>query len=433
MTVDYDSDKLPPLMDLSVWRRVPSFLVGAGVVLTLIGLVADYAVHRNLQQFAYSWLLAFMFCLSICLGSLFLVMAHHLFDAGWSVPQRRFLEQLASMLFPWMAILFIPVALLAKSQIYGWMDVNPGEDHSLNAKLPLFTQAGFYAVVVFNFGVWWLLSRGLLKWSLEQDRTGDALCTFKMRGYSYWGIFAFAATTTLAAIMWLKALQYQWFSTMYGVWYFAGSVWVTLGTAYSILAILDRQRVLTKVLHNHQFYYLGTLFFAFTVFYAYITFAQYFIIWNANMPEETFWYVIRENGSWFGVSMIIIFGHFFVPFLAMLRIDVKTTPAIIIPLAAWAWLMHYFDLSFNIMPAIHPGGYPFAWFWLDAGCLAFMVGLLIKVFLRKYRSAAPYPIRDPRLVEAMGISHPIPTQLSGGELDETDFLVDGPPEPEGGH
>jgi hypothetical protein len=297
--------------------------------------------------------------------------------------------------------------------------------------LPLFTTAGFYGVVVFNFVMWWVLSRGLLRWSLEQDKTGDARCTYKMRLYAYWGIFVFAITTTLAAVMWMKALQHQWFSTMYGVWYFAGSVWLTLGTAYTIMAVLDRQRVLAPVLHNHQFYYLGTLFFAFTVFYAYVTFSQYFIIWNANIPEETFWYWIREQGTWFWISMIIIFGHFFLPFLTMLRIDAKSTPLIIGPLAAWAWAMHYFDLSFNIMPALHPEGYPVRWMWLDAGCTAFMVGLLAKLFLKKYRSAAPYPLKDPRLVEAMGLSHPVATPISGGDIDETDYFVDGPPETEG--
>ena len=103
--------------------------------------------------------------------------------------------------------------------------------------------------------------------------------------------------------------------------------------SYVITMILDRQRMLGDVLHEHQFYFLGTLLFAFTVFYAYVSFSQYFIIWNANMPEETFWYVLREQGSWFSVGLVIIFGHFFVPFLALLRIDVKQEFRLIAPLA----------------------------------------------------------------------------------------------------
>ena len=112
--------------------------------------------------------------------------------------------------------------------------------------------------------------------------------------------------------MWMKALQYQWFSTMYGVYYFAGSVWMTLATVYVITMVLDRQGVLTEVLHEHQYYFIGSLLFAFTVFYAYIHFAQYFIIWNGNMPEETFWYVVREKGH----LVVCRHGHHLRPFLS---------------------------------------------------------------------------------------------------------------------
>jgi len=247
-----------------------------------------------------------------------------------------------------------------------------------------------------------------------------------MRSYAYWGIFAFAATLTAAAIMWMKALQFQWFSTMYGVCYFAGSVWMTLALVYVITMVLTRQGVLTDVLHEHQFYFIGSLLFAFTVFFAYVTFAQYFIIWNGNIPEETFYYIIREKGTWFGIGMIIIFGHFFAPFLGLLRIDVKSVFPYMTGLAAWIWLMHYFDMVFQIYPVSHPEGYPWQWIWLDFGCIALMLGVLAKAFLAKFAGSPPYPLKDPRLIEAMGHYHPVPTQLSGGELDETDNLHGAP-------
>src|SRR5215471_17919203 len=95
----------PQPLDLSRWRNVPAILMGGGGLLALIGLLIKP------QQFAYSWLLAFMFCLSLGLGALFLVIVHHLFDAGWSVPIRRFSEHIATLLCPWMLILFIPIAV----------------------------------------------------------------------------------------------------------------------------------------------------------------------------------------------------------------------------------------------------------------------------------------------------------------------------------
>jgi hypothetical protein len=413
-------------LNLSKWRNVPFMLIVGGGLISAIGAVV------SVRQFLFSWLLAFMFSLSICLGALFLVLAHHLFDAGWSVPIRRFCEHISSMLFPYMALLFLPIGFGAKV-LFGWMrQPNPQSDHALQAKFPLFTVPGFWISATFCFAVWWLLTNRLRYWSIKQDEDGAALPTYRMRFYSSIGIVLYAITLTLGAVMWMKGLQWQWFSTMYGVYYFAGSVWLMLATAYVITMVLDRLGVLTEALHEHQYYFLGSLLFAFTVFYAYVTFAQYFIIWNGNMPEETFWYVVREKGTWWWVGMVIIFGHFFLPFLALLRIDVKNIFTYMVPLCAWAWLMHWVDLSFNIMPVLSPNGFPFAWLWLHVGCWAFMIGVLSMVFLKKYANAAPFPIKDPRLIEAMGFYHPVPTQISGGELDETDDLRDAPPQFRGG-
>ena len=403
---------LPPL-DLSKWRNVPNWLLGIGLVLAATGALV------NLKQFGYSWLLAFMLCLSLCLGALFLVLMHHLFDAGWSVPIRRFCEHIAGLLFPWMALCFVPIAVLAP-RIYPWMTSDPHADHALHAKWPLFTRPMFYLMAAACFAIWGLLSSRLRHWSIQQDQDGAAKCTYRMRFHSAWGIFAFAITMTMGAIMWMKALQHQWFSTMYGVYYFAGSVWLTLATVYVITMVLDRQNLIREALHEHQYYFIGSLLFAFTVFYAYIHFSQYFIIWNANLPEETFWYKIREQGSWWYIGMVIIFGHFFLPFLTLLRIDVKHVFTVMVPLCLWAWVMHFCDLSFNIMPVLHPEGFPLRWLWLDVGCVALILGVLAKVFLKNFSAHAPYPQKDPRCCEAMGFYHPAPGAISGGILDEAD-------------
>ena len=133
------------------------------------------------------------------------------------------------------------------------------------------------------------------------------------------------------------------------------------------------------------------------------------------MPEETFWYVLREKGTWFAVGMLLVFGHFFVPFLALLRIDVKLVFRFMVPLCVWIGLMEWVDLAFNIMPALHPNGFAVRWLWLDAGCVAFMGGLLVKAFLRDLHRFPAYPVRDPRLAEAMGVYPEIAApQTEGG-------------------
>jgi hypothetical protein len=388
----------PPSLDLWRWRQVPAWLIVIGGVGALIG----WIVPGLRVQFAYSWLLAYMFFLSICLGSLALVLLHHLFDASWSVGIRRVEEHIAYLL-PVMAILFVPVAIMARA-IYPWMTMDPHDSHALHAKQPLFTMPMFYVVAVLCLAVWWLLSYKLRSWSLRQDQTGEALCTYRLRRWSAGGIFLYAFTLTLAAVMWVKALQHHWFSTIYGVYYFAGSVWMTIATIYVLAAVLQRTGHLRDVVNEQTYYFLGTLQLAFTVFYAYIHFSQYFIIWNANIPEETFWYVLRERGTWREIGLILIFGHFFLPFLLLLRIDMKLKLPVMIFIVVWAWLMRFVDLSFNIMPVLHPEG--FVVHWLDLACMLFIGGVLATVFLKYLTSHPPFPQRDPRFAEALNVYIP---------------------------
>lgn len=382
-----------------------------GIVLMILGFFASG--DKGVLQFGYSWLLAFMFFLSLFVGAFFLTMAHHMFDASWSVPIRRITETLACVA-PWLLVLWIPIGLLA-TKIYPWMGPNLQQhpDHALSSKFPLLTISGFYVVAAICFFVWIVWSYQLRRWSLRQDETGSARCTYRMRVWTGTGIFLFAPTVTIAAIMWIKALMHEWFSTMYGVWYFAASVWTTLATVYVICLLLQRAGPLRHVMHEKQYYFLGSLLFAFTVFYAYVTFAQYFIIWNANMPEEVFWYNLREVGGWQYIGRyVIIFGHFFVPFLGLLRIDVKLKTGYMIGLAVWVWIMHFFDLQFQIMPSLHANGMSALGFILDAGCMLFIAGVVALYFIRAYAKHAPYPQKDPRIAEGLDIYVPPTSYIS---------------------
>ena len=271
-------------------------------------------------------------------------------------------------------------------------------DHALLTKAILFNPKMFYIVAVALFAVWTWLTWNLRRYSLMQDKSGDPRCTVMLRRYSAGGVWIFALSLTFAAIFWMKSLQHQFFSTMYGVYYFAGSTWTTLATAYLIMIILSRGP-LKQVIFKRQIHDLGTVFFAFTVFYAYIHFSQYFLIWNAAIPEETFWYVLREKGSWEGLGYMIIFGHFLLPFLLLLRIDFKMKMAVMFPLVVWAWIMHYMDVTYNIMPVLYPNGLHVT-IW-DPLCIVFIGGLLYWNVKRMYLAHPPYPLKDPRLKEAV--------------------------------
>ncbi len=385
-------------LDLSKWAGLPNQLIIFGVVVALMGIV----IPGWDKTFAYSYLTAYMFFLSLVMGSLFLVLIHHLFDAYWLVPIRRFLEHIACSV-PVLVLLFLPIALFAKS-IYPWMSPE-GHDHALAVKEFMYNPWAFYIMAILLFAVWYWLGNGLRNASLQQDKTGAASCTYTMRRFAAVGIFLFAGSLTFACFYWMKSLEHQWFSTMYGVYYFAGSVWVTLATTYVLAFVLKSSGHLAPVIQRSTFKDIGTLFFAFTVFYAYIHFSQYFLIWNAAIPEETYFYVKRENGVWWSVGMLIVFGHFFVPFLSLLRIDAKHCLPVMVPMAVWAWLMHYADMSFNIKPVYNPGGesISFASLVLSIGSMALMAGVFAKWFLKEFNAHPSFPQKDPRIAETVGV------------------------------
>ena len=407
------------------WRSIPQIAVGIGLVLCIYGLVQDK------QQFAFSYLTAFMFFLSLGLGSLFLVLVHHLFDAGWSSPIRRYCEHLACLLFPWLGLAFIPIGFLGPEYIYPWMRIeDPHADHALHVKMALFNKPIWYAASGILFLLWGWLTHRLRYWSLQQDKSGtpdfegkllfpehlivgvyrniqglpfekdqqQVVCTRMMRIHSAYGIILFAFSLTLGAILWMKSIQHQFFSTMYGVYYFAGSLWMSISVAWIIGRILKAKNIIPQ-LHTLQFYNLGTMLLAFTVFYAYIHFSQYFLIWNAAVPEETFWYVLREQGSWAYVSWALIIGHFLIPFLALLRIDVKLTNRVMVPVFIWVLLMHYMDMYFNVMPEIHEAGPSPA--LADLGAMLFLGGSLVWIFMRDLFSHPVILMKDPRMGEAL--------------------------------
>jgi hypothetical protein len=381
---------------------LPGAMIFIGGALTVAGLIASF-LRNGGKEFGFSWLLAFMFYYSIALGALFMVLVHHLTDAGWSVGIRRFCEHLASLLRWPLIVMFLPVGLLGH-KIYSWMNFSPATNNLVAAKHPVFTVPGFWITSAIFFGIWWLLTSRLCSLSLEQDKTGAAECTRKLRFHSGWGIVAFALTLTFSGVLWMQATSYQWFSAIYGVYVFASSVWAGLAVIYVIAVAMLRQGILTPVLKQNYFYFIGVLLLAFTLLSCYAEFAQYFVVWNANMPEETFWYLIRENGGWWTVSMMLILGKCFVPFFALLPIHTKTNFKVLIPVCLLIVVMHYADLAFNILPAWHPGQHHTKWLLLHLGTVLFMGGVLAKIFINKFNAHPPYPLRDPRLLEAMGVS-----------------------------
>ncbi len=393
-------------------------LVGIG--LTVVGIFISGA-----SVVALSWLVGVTFWTAIAIGMLMLCMIHHIFDASWSVVIRRQWEHGLSA-FKWLALLFVPLVLATffykLDLVWPWL--NPDHvihgGHKVGADPLFLKKAGFLSPQMFIgmtvafFGIWIWLSARLRKASFSQDLDGSVSWTYNNRVTSAFGLVLGALTLTFAAIYWVKSLEYHWFSTMYGVWFFANCIRGALSIGVIMMVWLYNRGDYQGVLNKNHYHSIGMLMLAFTIFWAYVTFSQYFLIWNANIPEETFWYNIRElnyDGTinqWWYVGLGLLFGHFFLPFFFLLSYRFKVTPTVIRRIAYWILAVILLDMCYNILPALkdpdHHGD-PMPFFsmhlvWTLTAVVG-VGGICVWSYLRSFPTTKLIPIRDPRIVESL--------------------------------
>ena len=385
----------------------------AGIVLSILGIAVS-----GVQQVAYSWLVGIVFWTAMAIGMLLWIMIHHVFDASWSVLLRRQFEH-ATKAFTWLLVLFLP--LIIGSFVWGggdlvWPWMNPAHPahggHTvatdiLYVKKSAFLSKNLFVILSIAFyAIWIVLSYRLRSASVSQDADGDAKWTHKNRFTSAVGIILTALSLTGAAMYWLSSLEYHWFSTMYGVWFFANCMRGSLSLGVLLTLWLYQRGDYKGILNKNHLHSIGQLMLAFTVFWAYVTFSQYFLIWNANVPEETFWYNLREYGDWWWIGMVLVFCHFLIPFLALLSYRFKVTHHIIRRIALWILAVIFVDICYNILPAlkdIHGNPLPFVslrlvWAVTSAAGIG---GICIWSYLRSFPHTKLFPIRDPRIVECL--------------------------------
>jgi hypothetical protein len=360
----------------------------------------------------------------MAIGMLMLILIHHIFDASWSVLLRRQFEHgLAA--FKWLALLFAPLVVVSMlgthDMVWPWM--NPaGEIHGghtvghdpLYLKKAVFLNLNmFIGMTAAFFLLWMWLSARLRKASFTQDKDGDVKWTFMNRKTAAFGLPIGALTLTFASIYWIKSLEYHWFSTMYGVWFFANCVRGALSLGVLIMLWLWYRGDYKGILNTNHWHSIGQLMLAFTVFWAYVTFSQYFLIWNANVPEETFWYNLREINAdgtpnqWKYIGIFgILFGHFVVPFLFLLSYRYKVTHSRMRFISLWILAVIFLDICYNILPALkdaHGNALPFFslnLIWSITATIG-VGGICIWAYLRSFPGTKLVPICDPRIKECL--------------------------------
>lgn len=394
-------------IDIQKFGGGRNLMVGAAAVGAL-GLLATFGgmATADARPASFSYLFAFAYWGGIALASVVLLQIFQAVRAKWMVVLRRPVEIMAVTVALFL-VLFIPIVLGMK-QLYSWVEPAadlPREALKLLEHKKAYLNPTFFMARGFGYLLLaTLVSQRLFGWSTKQDGSGDIQLTARQRRLGTGALPFIALAFSFAAFDWLMSLQPLWFSTIFGVYFFAGSF---VSAIALLIVVTDRARgkdlygdyVSPEHVHN-----LGKLMLAFTCFWAYIGFSQFLLIWIAGLPEEVPFFITRMHGEWAAVSVFLIFGHFFVPFGLLLSRARKRNSGRLALVAFWILLVHSVDIYWLVMPTLNPDGLPFHWSMITA--FIGVGGLSVAFAIWRIRGHFTVPVRDPYLSDSLAYKQP---------------------------
>jgi hypothetical protein len=390
MTETFEPDAIRIVQIDRRWIRASLAAAAVGLVLLVVGWVVEPT------RAAFAYLVAFVTCLTTCLGALIFLAIVHAMNAKWPTAIRRFVEALCVPLVV-LVVLFVPIGVGLELYFpWAWPPARLPEHLAalLARKQPWFAPGFFWLRAALYFGVWLLVAALLLRWSARQDRDADMALRIKQRWLAAGSLPALGLTATFAAFDWIMSLDPAWYSSMFGVAVFAGGFIAALALLTISVTLADRRGDMLALLRPSHYYALGRLLLAFVVFWAYVTFFQFMLIWLANKPEEVAWYIERSHAGWQWVALTVIILHFLAPFLVLLSYAIKWRPRALAVIAGVIALGHWIEIHWMIVPAAHP-----RWIvhWVDVGAIMLVAGLCVAVALSWLHNRPAAPRLDPTL------------------------------------
>jgi len=336
--------------------------------------------------------------MSLSLGGLFFASIQWMTGAMWSAPIRRIAESLTA---------YLPVALLTTillyfgvHSIYIWSDAAKVHgDVLLEGKAGYLSQNFFVIRNVVAVLLWMLFAKIMIGNSLKQDQTKTFAETARNRSLSPAFMIVFALTFTMASFDQIMSLDPHWYSTIFGVYCFAGMFYSQLALTAIISIALLKNGKLKGIVNENHLHDMGKFMFAFTVFWAYIGFSQFMLIWYANLPEETEYFIRRFHGGWAVVSAFLLFGKFMTPFVVLLNRQSKRNAQVLTGVGIFMLIAQWIDVMWMVQPEFNKEGPVFG--FTEIGTLigfAGVFGLLVSRFLAKNSIVA---VGDPRLAESV--------------------------------
>lgn len=389
----------------SFFAKLP--MLGGILAVAGLGATLGSAFGEHKARAMFSYLFAFEAVLALGMGALGWLLIDHSVRSGWAVVIRRFIETIAGSL-PVFALLWIPIGVIGFHELYPWSH----EADAIIMKKRWFLTSGFWYFRAFiYFAVWSGLGWFLYSTSVKQDSLGDQPAERErlihlIRKVCAGGLFLYGLTLSFGAVDWMMSLSPHWYSTIYGVYFFAASMLAFFAFVTLVSMFAQSSGVLKTAITAEHFHDMGKFVFGYTIFWAYIAFSQFILIWYANMPEETEFYLMRLEGGWEYVSYSLPILHFFVPFLFLISRHMKRNKTVLAIGAMWTLVMHCVDIYWLVMPnyGAHGGGEHaphFAPSYLDFTALIGVFGVFLAVFGFLLNRNKVVAINDPRLPESL--------------------------------
>ncbi|HTJ85198.1 MAG TPA: hypothetical protein VL400_25955 [Polyangiaceae bacterium] len=370
-----------------------------GYGLGAIGLLAFLAgfFGANHARFGGAYLTGFVFTFTIAIGALFMTVIQHLTKAGWSVGPRRLMEWMSQALIA-CVLLFVPLLAMSHDVWNHWMGEHAAHDPVLIKKAAYLNPTFFYVRTVVYLLTWALLAMWFYKLSREQDTSGDRELSTRRESAAAPATAALGLTVTFAGFDWVMSLDPHWYSTIFGVYIFAGSLVSSMAMLSLVIVRLRKAGVggaLLTVEHQHD---VGKFLHGFIIFWAYIGFSQLILIYYANIPEETIFYKHRWEHGWSSWSLLLFLGHFVAPFLILLSRHAKRSATGLTIGAGLIVVMHYVDVYWMVMPNFQEH---FSFQWVDIAGLLAPFGLACGFVAYRVLGHPAIPMKDPYIPEAM--------------------------------
>jgi hypothetical protein len=385
-------DNFAPPPAVAVWQRRSLLFAIPFTIAAIIGWVLTYT-RPDYDQFYHSYLLGYMWCFGMALGSMAVLMIYHTTGGAWGTAIRRILEAGSRTMWV-MAIAFVPI-LIGLHRIYPWSrpevvakdpDLQRLSAHYLSLRYFIFR-------AVLYFIAWIALSVWLNRQSERQDREHLVLDA-RLRAVSCSGLVVYAFTVTFAVIDWTMSIDPHWISSIYGLLFFAGHGLITWSLAVIVLAGLMRYEPMKSIIKPPQVLDNGKLLLACTMLWGWFTLSQWLIIWAGNLPDEIPWYMNRTRGGWREFAYFIVIGQFFLPFFLLLSRSLKSNVRKLAAVALWIIFMRYWDLYWLIVPNFESRKGHFYYSWQDAVVPLAMLGWWLYLFFGYLKQRPLFALQD---------------------------------------